>query len=249
MASREQIEQWARDPRVRVMLDTLAKAEGTAGARNEYAVYGGNKAKQLQSLAAHPQKQGAWEYRWTDGRPNGMSTASGRYQFTRDTWNEQQKKLGLSDFGPQSQDLAAISLMAQAGAIPDILAGNYHKAAQKLGGRWASLPTSKHAQAKRTSAQFDKYLAEAKANPSAFGNPAAPTSGTPQPVLAATTQPQLPTVKPQAVAASTTPAWDNIAAPLSKDLQQAIMVENYQPMGRPVEFYEPPEWKRPDYLG
>jgi Tape measure protein len=40
----------------------------------------------------------------------GPSTAAGRYQFTKTTWNMVAKKLGLTDFSPASQDKAALWL-------------------------------------------------------------------------------------------------------------------------------------------
>lgn len=39
-----------------------------------------------------------------------VSTAAGRYQITRPTWEEQKARLGLPDFSPRSQDLAAWDL-------------------------------------------------------------------------------------------------------------------------------------------
>lgn len=42
---------------------------------------------------------------------NGQFTsAAGKYQFENSTWNNEAKKLGLSDFSPQSQDMAAWDL-------------------------------------------------------------------------------------------------------------------------------------------
>lgn len=49
--------------------------------------------------------------RWEGRRfPTGMSHAAGRYQFEPATWAEQAKKLGLTDFSPLSQDIAAWDL-------------------------------------------------------------------------------------------------------------------------------------------
>lgn len=42
--------------------------------------------------------------------PAGISHAAGRYQFEPATWNEQQVRLKLPDFSPNSQDVAAWDL-------------------------------------------------------------------------------------------------------------------------------------------
>lgn len=214
MATLAQLEQYAADPRVQQMLTLISRTEGTFGAQNPYAVYGGNINKQLPSLAAHPGSAGAWQFKWNDGR-KGTATASGRYQIVQGTWNGLAKRYGFKDFGQRNQDLAAVALMADAGAIDDIRAGRFQDAAKKLGKTWASLPSSPYAQAKRSQAEFDKMLAQTTGGALPTGASTAPAKTvTPQEFFTAPKQPQqTPAVGPVL----------SVAPALSQDEFAAIM--------------------------
>jgi len=48
----------------------------------------------------------------------------------------------LKDFSPKSQDIAAVALLAQNGALPHVLKGDIPTAVKKSGGTWASLPSA-----------------------------------------------------------------------------------------------------------
>lgn len=113
------------------MLDTIASSEGAG-----YRTLVGGRAfnSDIQDLGAHPNLVGL-------RTKDGPSTAAGRYQITSTTWKGLQKKLGLTDFGPESQDRAAIELLRQRGALQDVLDGNFEAAARKLGNEWQSLPS------------------------------------------------------------------------------------------------------------
>lgn len=80
------------------------------------------------------------------------SSAAGAYQITRPTWNEIRDYSGphLPDFTPESQDAAALRIMAKIGALPLIDAGNITAALPKLGTRWASIPGARGKQGQRT---------------------------------------------------------------------------------------------------
>lgn len=78
------------------------------------------------------------------------SSAAGRYQFIRKTWDALQWKLKLPDFSPLSQDLAAIELLKECGALPYIQQGNLHAALIRAQRIWASLPGAGYGQHERT---------------------------------------------------------------------------------------------------
>lgn len=129
MANRQLVEEYLQHPNMRNFLDVLAFAEGTQK-HGYHTTFGGGR---IDDLSQHPNK--IW------GRTgDGATTATGRYQFLGSTWNEQAKKLGLKDFSGPSQDLAAVSLIADRGAAKDIINGDINSALKKLSSTWASLP-------------------------------------------------------------------------------------------------------------
>jgi muramidase (phage lysozyme) len=131
------------EPNVRSFLDMIAAAEGTT--KHGYnTLFGGGKFDNLQD---HPRQ--LFDFPETTGRKNKTS-AAGRYQFLSNTWDEQAKKLGLPDFGEQSQDLAAINLLRERGILPDVLQGNWEAAVKKSGLIWASLPSSPYPQPRQS---------------------------------------------------------------------------------------------------
>lgn len=69
-----------------------------------------------------------------------VSTAAGRYQFLFRTWAELKATLTLPDFGPRSQDFAAIELFRRQGAIAEFNAGNIEQAIMRCAPIWASFP-------------------------------------------------------------------------------------------------------------
>jgi len=132
-----------QDPNVRSFLDMISAAEGTT--QHGYnTLFGGGK---FDDLRDHPRQ--LFDFTETTGRPNKTS-AAGRYQFLSNTWDEQAKNLGLPDFSPQSQDLAAVNLLKQRGILPDVMQGNWQAAVQKAGPIWASLPSSPYPQPRQS---------------------------------------------------------------------------------------------------
>jgi muramidase (phage lysozyme) len=139
----DQLYPYLENPNVRSFLGMIGSAEGTD--KHGYnTLFGGGK---VDSLTDHPRQ--LFDFTETTGRPN-KTTAAGRYQFLSNTWDEQAKKLGLQDFGPQSQDLAAINLLRERGILPDVLQGNWDSAVKKSGSIWASLPTSPYPQPRQS---------------------------------------------------------------------------------------------------
>lgn len=143
-------QQYLNNPNVRKLLDVIASAEGV---KHGYNTIFGNE--RFGNLSAHPNVRKS--FKQTDGKTN-FTTAAGRYQFLKKTWDGLSRQYGLKDFSPQSQDIGAIALIIQKGALNDVLKGNYQAAIQKLGSTWASLPSSPYAQPKRSQAEINKFL-------------------------------------------------------------------------------------------
>ncbi|HTN47190.1 MAG TPA: glycoside hydrolase family 104 protein [Flavipsychrobacter sp.] len=112
-------------------------------------MYGG---KLFSSFDDHPRQAFLSSWGWTD--------AAGAYQFMAsvpgkvktNTWDRIQAKLGLPDFSPESQDLAAIELLRERGVYDLILQGYIEEAingsSRNTGANkeWASLPNNPYGQ-------------------------------------------------------------------------------------------------------
>lgn len=123
------------NPQVRAILALIRKGEGTADAGGYSRLFGGGT---FSSYADHPRQS---VKRW------GLtSTAAGAYQMLSKVWDETAKLMGLNDFSPRNQDIAALGRIAARGALEDVLAGNLGAAIRKLNKEWASLPDSPYGQ-------------------------------------------------------------------------------------------------------
>lgn len=147
-------------PEGRALLDTIASTEA-----NSYDVmYGGKK---FDSYADHPRVN----VPITSGPNAGRtSSAAGRYQFLGRTWDQQKRKLGLPDFSPASQDIAAYDLAKTVyrqktgrdldadlkSKDPAVLSG----IGSALAGTWTSLPggIEQGQGAGRFVSSFNKFL-------------------------------------------------------------------------------------------
>ncbi len=117
-------------------LDGLGKAEHA-----DYNTIVGNK--KFTDYSKHPGIVGVT----TD---EGPSTAAGKYQIVGTTYKQYAKKLGITDFTPESQDKIARAIIKDKGAEEDIKRGDFESAHAKLGSTWASLPTSPYSQPKKS---------------------------------------------------------------------------------------------------
>lgn len=143
MATKQDLLNARNDPNVLRFLNLIARAEGTEKYGYNTA-FGGNY---FGDLSQHPNIKK--QFKQTDGKVNS-SGASGRYQFLNSTWNGVSKKYDLNDFGGVNQDLGAIALIAENGALKDVKGGNFKGAIDKLGNIWASFPSSPYKQHKRS---------------------------------------------------------------------------------------------------
>ncbi len=145
------------DANVRAFLEAIARAEGTAGQGDPYRVcYGYSHT--IQSFADHPAITGEWKgkalsdamCRAAGYGPGCVSTAAGKYQITKTTWQNLKRKLGLPDFSPASQDAAAIELLRETGALQFAQLGNVAEAVRSARRIWASLPGAGYEQPERS---------------------------------------------------------------------------------------------------
>lgn len=128
---------------VKAFLQVIRFAEGTAGPDGYRTMFTGKK---FNSFADHPRQNNC---------SGGLcSTAAGAYQFLSKTWDYLRVKLHLTDFSPESQDLAALELIREKGALEDVIAGNFESAIAKTNKTWASLPGSPYGQPTKTMAEL-----------------------------------------------------------------------------------------------
>lgn len=124
------------DSNIRKFLNFLSAAEGAS----YNTIVGGGS---FNDFTKHPRVVGL-------RTKEGPSTAAGAYQITSTTYDSVAPKLGITDFSQESQDKIAIELIRQKGALQDVAQGNWEAAINKLGGTWASLPSSPYSQPKKT---------------------------------------------------------------------------------------------------
>lgn len=124
---------YALTPERLALLNTIRYAEGTwkNGSSLGYRVlYGGALTDNLQE---HPRQVVVKRY---------ASAAAGAYQFLPQTWDMAASSLNLNDFGPRSQDQAALFLIDRRQALEEADNGQLTpELVAKLAPEWASLPT------------------------------------------------------------------------------------------------------------
>jgi muramidase (phage lysozyme) len=125
-------------------LNGLGNAEGA----NYDTIVGGKK---FTDYSKHPGVVGITT-------KEGPSTAAGKYQITKTTYDHYAPKLGIKDFSPDSQDKIARAILKDKNAENDIIKGDFDAAHSKLGSTWASLPTSKYSQPKKTNEWVEENI-------------------------------------------------------------------------------------------
>lgn len=153
---------------VQAFLSVLRSSEGTAGAGDPYRVVYGYGVT-LRDLSGHPVDTGEWlGVVLPDGvcalagfGPGCKSTAAGAYQIIRPTWRSVAGSVGLVDFGPASQDAAAIELIRRRGALGDVQGGRFGQAVAKVAPEWASLPGNYAGQGQRSIQQLAAWYTAA----------------------------------------------------------------------------------------
>ncbi|HAU30423.1 MAG: Lysozyme [candidate division TM6 bacterium GW2011_GWF2_43_17] len=144
-----------RDARVRAFLDVIAHAEGTY----LYGVLGYSARYPMRWFNGFGQHPGYVSVKKRSGQVARYS-ASGRYMFLVKTWDYLEKKLGLSDFGPLSQDVGAIALLAQKGALKALRADNFERAVLLANKTWATFPGSPYGQTTTTMPELKRLFSD-----------------------------------------------------------------------------------------
>ncbi|MCW5837086.1 MAG: glycoside hydrolase family 104 protein [Labilithrix sp.] len=130
--------------------DSLAFAEGTEGRGKD----GYNVAfthRQFGSCARHPNMN------ICAGRL--CSTAAGRYQFLKRTWDSVARGIGARNFEPENQEKGANYLISTVRRVNvpanrAMTASEFSNAMSKLSYEWASLPPGRYGQPNKTQAQM-----------------------------------------------------------------------------------------------
>jgi lysozyme len=139
MTERELLQSFVPKPAIQNALRVIRFAEGTErnGPDSYRVMFGGGLAPDLKRHPDKVIKGGKY-----------ASAAAGAYQFMPFTWEAQAKALGLSDFGKESQDLAAVGLMRKRlmsiGGLSVLEKEGFSpRVSAALAPEWASLPTEK----------------------------------------------------------------------------------------------------------
>ena len=128
-----------KNKNVLAFLKAIRLGEGTleGGDEGYYRIVGGGT---FQDTSKHPNIR-VWIPRY-----NVYSSAAGAYQFIFRTWQSLCKQYGFTDFEPETQDEGAVALIAEKGALNNVIFGELKTALHKCAPVWASLPDSKAGQ-------------------------------------------------------------------------------------------------------
>ncbi len=90
---------------------------------------------------------------------SNCSTAAGRYQILKDTWDMAKNARNLTSFEPENQERAAMYLITniRGVTVPQsraMTASEFSNAMSKLSWEWASLPPGRHGQPNKTQTQM-----------------------------------------------------------------------------------------------
>lgn len=135
MTEKEFLRKFRGTPEAQKLLQTIRYAEGTAGPQGYQTMFGGGK---FSDFSRHPDRV------ISSGRYS--SAAAGAYQFLPGSYQSHAKALGLADFRPESQDLAALRaarnrLMPIGGLSVLQKEGLSPRVSAALAPEWASFPT------------------------------------------------------------------------------------------------------------
>lgn len=120
-----------KDPNIQAYLKTIRLGEGTKDEDGYYRHFGGKITRDVSSKPTEIISKGGHD-----------SSAFGAYQIINKTEEGLKKQLGNLDFSPANQDVRAVELLRQRGAIDAIKRGDIAEAKRRTAPEWASIPTS-----------------------------------------------------------------------------------------------------------
>lgn len=137
MLTREEYRSLLDDANVQRGLAVIRQSEDTARYPDPYAVtFGGGT---FDYSGGHPGTKFSFT---TKSGKSKTTTATGAYQFLKDTWNDVANKLGLENMSAENQDIAALALIDQNGGLTHLLEGDVKGFVNEVGNIWASLPSA-----------------------------------------------------------------------------------------------------------
>ena len=159
----------------KALLASIARGESSGYGYD--MMLGGGK---ISDLSKHPGV--------LNSSPYGSSTAAGKYQFLKRTWDEEAAKYGYKDFSPETQDTAAWNLArdvykrkAGRDLETDLASGDantLNNISSTLSGTWTSLPGGPQPNSNWKGKDFASVYNENLGAGDAGGGPAVAASGT-----------------------------------------------------------------------
>lgn len=135
-----------QSPNLRAFLDTIGYSEGA----DYNTLFGGST---FDGYADHP--------RIVINASGYQSSAAGKYQILRKTWDDVAPKIGATDFSPFWQDRAAVFLIHRRGGLQYVLDGDFGAAVNAVRKEWASLPGAGYGQPERALAALQSVYESA----------------------------------------------------------------------------------------
>ncbi|MGK5022898.1 paar repeat-containing protein [Janthinobacterium sp. LB2P10] len=139
--------EYLKNVNVRAFLQAIADAEG-GGYDFKYGAVKGKRTDpwRFTDYSTHP-----------GPGYGGITTAAGMYQINKATWQDHgERRMGITDFTPETQDLIAVSMLRGLGVIDKIMGGDIEAGVSQASRQWAALPMGRH-QASRHNQPYVKF--------------------------------------------------------------------------------------------
>ncbi len=120
--------EYLNNSNVKAFLGTIAWAEG-GGYDFLFGASPSNTKWRFTDYSTHP-----------GPGSDKVTTAAGMYQIKKSAWEDHGiRRMGLTDFSPQTQDLIAVSLLRKGGAVDALISCDFKKVMSEASYSWAAL--------------------------------------------------------------------------------------------------------------